>query len=59
MSFEISHNQTDQTLHLSSWPFLKKFSLEGPTTKRDFREKRKSGEVFCFGRSGGGGGLIF
>ncbi len=27
--------------------------MEGPTTKRDFREKRKSGEVFTFGGSGG------
>ena len=26
--------------------------MEGPTTKRDFREKRKSGEVFPFGGSG-------
>ena len=25
--------------------------MEGPTTKRDFREKRKSGEVFPFGGS--------
>ena len=28
--------------------FSKDFSVEGPTTKRDFREKRKSGEVFSF-----------
>ena len=27
--------------------------MEGPTTKRDFREKRKSGEVFPLGGSGG------
>ena len=27
--------------------------MEGPTTKRDFREKRKSGEVFSFGEPGG------
>ena len=26
--------------------------MEGPTTKRDFREKRKSGEVFPLGGSG-------
>ena len=32
--------------------FLKDFSVEGPTTKRDLREKRKSGEVFPFGGSG-------
>ncbi len=29
--------------------------MKGPTTKRDFREKSKSGEVFPFG----GGGCIF
>ncbi len=33
--------------------FFKDFSVEGPTTKRDFREKSKSGEVFAFGGSGG------
>ena len=33
--------------------FFKDFSVEGPTTKRDFRERRKSGEVFPFGGSGG------
>ena len=33
--------------------FFKDFSVEGPTTKRDFSEKRKSGEVFPFGGSGG------
>ena len=33
--------------------FFKDFSVEGPTTERDFREKRKSGEVFPFGGSGG------
>ena len=27
--------------------------MEGPTTKRDFTEKRKSGEVFPFGGPGG------
>ena len=27
--------------------------MEGPTTKRDFREKRKSGQVFPLGGSGG------
>ncbi len=26
--------------------------MKGPTTKRDFRAKRKSGEVFSFGGSG-------
>jgi hypothetical protein len=31
---------------------FKDFSVEGPTTKRDFREKRKSGEIFPFGGSG-------
>ncbi len=31
--------------------FFKDFSVEGPTTKRDFRERRKSGEVFPFGGS--------
>ena len=29
--------------------FFKDFSVEGPTMERDFREKRKSGEVFPFG----------
>ena len=33
--------------------FFKDFSVEGPTTKKDFTEKRKSGEVFLFGGSGG------
>ena len=49
--------------------------MEGSTTKRDFREKRKSGEVFPFGENfcifdlpsldslslggGGGGGKTF
>ncbi len=33
--------------------FFKDFSVEGPTTKRDSREKRKSGEVFPFGGSRG------
>ncbi len=32
--------------------FFKDFSVEGPTTKRDFRKKRKSGEVFPFGGLG-------
>ncbi len=32
--------------------FFKDLSVEGPTTKRDLREKRKSGEVFPFGGSG-------
>ncbi len=32
--------------------FFKDFSVEGPTTKRDFREKRKSEEIFPFGGSG-------
>ncbi len=31
--------------------FFKDFSVEGPTTKRDFREKMKGGEVFPFGGS--------
>ncbi len=30
--------------------FFKDFSVEGPTTKRDFKEKRKSGEVFPFSK---------
>ena len=33
--------------------FFKDFSVEGPTTTRDFREKRTSGEVFPFGGYGG------
>ena len=31
--------------------FFKDFSVEEPSTKRDFREKRKGGEVFPFGGS--------
>ena len=38
---------------------FKDFSVEGPTTKRDFREKRKCGEVFSFGGSGGPPQKIF
>ena len=31
---------------------FKDCSVEGSTTKRDFREKRKSGEVYCLGGLG-------
>ena len=37
---------------LNDRAFFKDFSVEGPTTKRDFTEKRKSGEGFLFGGSG-------
>ncbi len=33
---------------------FKDFSVEGPTTKRDFREERKSGEVYRLGVWSGG-----
>ncbi len=32
---------------------FKDFSVAGPTRKRDFREKRKSGEVYLLGGGGG------